>query len=673
MNKENLIKYHFWYLLGLAAAFTLIAWALLLVTVPSTIGGERAKIEEKWNKLKGYSDFKHQRWVDLKKKEADSLNSERAEIQKSLYEAQANQSTLMTWPSSLEAQFDFRNGKYALEVVVHPANTDPKTLTEDATHMVGILNATPGNSSENWFNITHTAKSEKGGEKTETVKFLRTTKIKLKDAAGKALDFGDLSDYKNENKRPVQITYTTGKYFGDDMTDDEIRAYKENYKSQLAEVLAELGPVNIFGKPVVLLRYGGDGSGTKFGGGTIGFKPMPFPDPKGGVVTPEEEVELLGDAWVYKKDRLPPPDNRFFPYVANWEAKELKTDRAEEIEEIWAAQENLWVQREMFRRIKAANDSLAIARAVGGKEKDGSATKWRNYYWEIDLKVVKDGIAVRLKNIRSKPQALDGLRFVLRVNNDPKVPVLIFPSPTLKDKGFEGDKVLPGESFPPSGKDMLHVNVSEDVQGIYGVEQVLTVETAAVKRIDVIAVAAGNNGEPAVSHRQVTRKLQAYNPERRKKATDDQKPADDNTGEKPKDRPKIGPGEVPGPGVGGVGMANASKHGLILDRYLEVSGESRKLPVNLVLVVDPEHVARVQAALIESPLRFLVTQVLWQRCQVALSSEVPVNDRPDPGIPPLPDREKTADVGAETTENVELTVYGVLTIYERPGRPETPK
>jgi hypothetical protein len=181
--------------------------------------------------------------------------------------------------------------------------------------------------------------------------------------------------------------------------------------------------------------------------------------------------------------------------------------------------------------------------------------------------------------------------------------------------------------------------------------------------------------------------------------------------------PKGAPGKtLSDPGAAGMGMQAASgvgKQGVLLDRYLEVTGELRKVPINLVLIVDPDHIAKVEKAFAESPLRFLTTQMMWQRCAVSLrpqeagTGSTPVGEKGPaglgfgtkgmrsgpggiglsgmrsgpggfgsgldgpigPGRPPA----DSAD-GGDEQENLELTIYGVITLYDRPGRPpEQPK
>jgi hypothetical protein len=72
----------------------------------------------------------------------------------------------------------------------------------------------------------------------------------------------------------------------------------------------------------------------------------------------------------------------------------------------------------------------------------------------------------------------------------------------------------------------------------------------------------------------------------------------------------VGVGMGPG-GLGGAGGAAAAlPHGLIPDRYLEVTPQFRRVPVAVVLIVDQNHVDRVLTAFNNSKLRFLMTQVL---------------------------------------------------------------
>src|SRR5262249_17277099 len=90
-------------------------------------------------------------------------------------------------------------------------------------------------------------------------------------------------------------------------------------------------------------------------------------------------------------------------------------------------------------------------------------------------------------------------------------------------------------------------------------------------------------------------------------------------------------------------------------------------------IVDPEHKTKVEAAFIDSPMRFLITQVLWQRYQGSVRPPEPLKTPDTPGFPGDVQPGKTEDPGAtapEETEYIELAIYGVLTLYERPNRPQ---
>jgi hypothetical protein len=653
IDKDFVVKNHFWLLLGSAVLLTLVGWVLLLVTVPGKVKRDRDSVEKKWDSLKKQKDFVAAEAVEAARQEAQNRNQERSTIHKSLHLAQSKDAGLSTWPKSLtSAYFDLNNGKYALEVVIHPPKTDLKSLPpDDDTHCHGTLN---GDTDQDWFKI----KTRDG----KTIQFFRlsdpgkTPAMKISEL-GKAenLPFGDLS--KNEG-RQVAVTYVTGRFFGDDLTDNEVRAYCNGYKEQLAGALAELGPVNVLDQPVVLLRYARDDAAKGQ------YRPevrVGVPPPKDNLKgEPTDEDELANDTWIFKKDKLPPADNRFFSYVPAWG---VNTNS----EEVWAAQENLWVQRELFRQIKAANDALAHCTPLN-PDKDGKATKFRNYYWEIELQVSPEGVRAKLTNRRPKRQVIDNLHFLVRFSKDKAEPVMFPP----KGVAFEGVPVAPGETF--TTKAAIEMPANTGLQGVYSVEQVLTVDTAAVKRLDVLAIGAATNGDMAVSHRQSFRTLLPYKKKPKVDDSKDNKPEDGSKEGRPKDG-------VPGPGPGSPDLTSSklSKNGLVLERYLEVTPELRRLPVNLVLIVDPDQVARVEAALVNSPLRFLTTQVMLQRAQVALGTEPPKKEGgtfgsgfKGPGESSIAPPGTGDSAGMESEENIELVIYGVLTLYERPGRPAPP-
>ena len=127
-------------------------------------------------------------------------------------------------------------------------------------------------------------------------------------------------------------------------------------------------------------------------------------------------------------------------------------------------------------------------------------------------------------------------------------------------------------------------------------------ETAAVKRVDMVSIGASPTGEPAVSFRHERTTLKPYNAPK--------KLVKEDAGLK--DKIVVEDDDNPGVEIFD-STVKFTKNLVLLDRYLDKTATSRKLPVAIVLIVGPEHIARIQAALVSSPLRFLETQVLWLR------------------------------------------------------------
>jgi hypothetical protein len=703
VDKEFLIKNHFWILLFTAVGLAVVGWLLLLVTVPSTVGAEREKVQKAWDAGKNHKDFKHPQYVEKAQKEADTLNKERINIHEKLYFDQARDAVLNTWPRKMVevGGFDFTGGKYASEIVVKAAikpNEKKKLLNEltnDATHIHGRLLQSL---SESDYVVLETKDKKQ-------VKILKTPTVKVtdegaKEDAKKTIDFPRLT-FSEMDDRILSVTFDTGKYFAQEMSDAEIAAFVETYKDQLADALAEAGPLNALGEPIVQFRYtSGDGAGG-FGKGS-GMNPAGASRPKGGFSDaagggppgagkgaendPPEEDAFGPETWIFRPGKLPPPQNRFFSYVPKWD-KNL----SDISDEIWAAQENLWIQRELFKRVKLANDAVARFTPADPKAHDakqaakvlGTKDQWHkfsNFYWELELKVSGEGVLAKFKNLRPRRQSLDGLHFLVKFSAT-EAPLLFPPKGvTLDTTPLPPDKSWATET-------PIAMPAGTKLEGVFAIDQVLTWETAAIKRIEVVSIGLGASGDPAVSQRQAWMPLVPFKKKKEEPVAPDA--GKDDGGLK-------GPGKFGLSGVPGGAAANQAtgfgKHGVLLDRYLEVTPELRKVPINLVLIVDPDHIAKVEKTFAESPLRFLTTQVMWQRCAVALRPQEPSTsttgvDKSPPtgpfnkgkGMLPGPGG-FGGDIGGfgqpgpessagEEQENLELTIYGVITLYDRPGRP----
>jgi hypothetical protein len=665
LDKDTVVKNRFWILAGTAAVLTLVGWALMLFTVPGTVSAERAKVEKEWKKDKVYNQFKDKDEVQRKKKEADDLKRIRDKIHTELYNSQVNDSFIDTWPKKMvDAGFDFKKGKFALKVAV--GKKDAK-----------IAAKSKGGSSDD------------GTQISGTLAYNEADYIDVKDNQGQVVrimkhphtkvEFAEGSDPKNppgwgslvnKNGYPVVVTYQVGRFFGEELTEAERRVYREFYKEQLPEVLGELHPVNVLKEPQVLLRFTVTGK-TKNQGAL--------------------KKELTTDGcWIFHTDKPPPQDNLFFNFVSKEGPGEWMTQPTDVLsEEVWAAQETLWVQRDLYKQLRTVNENLAKCVKDDKGSKDGW-TKFRNYYWEIDLKVSegKEGatsnVQAKLRNLRPQRQKINDLRFLLYVKD--RADPLVFPPKEPKNLRFNGSAVDPAGSkndvFPAADKTPDAYPLPGPIPEIVGVEQVLTPETAAVKRLDIVTVGVSPvSGENALSHFMFSDQV-TWKPYKEKikvppKKGDKDVGKDDDPNKKVDDllQPKtdepqpgqdVNPDDIQDTDARKVSdFLKVSLNGLILERYLDKQAEYRKLPVAVSVIVGPEHLNRVEAALAGSPLRFLTTQVIWQRCMMQFGGAVQAAAKP--GAAPA-----ATGPGTDIQENIELTIYGMLTLYERPGRPPEP-
>jgi hypothetical protein len=434
----------------------------------------------------------------------------------------------------------------------------------------------------------------------------------------------------------------------------------KTYKDQIREALEEAGPLNALEEPLVQ------------------FRGWTFPN--------------KGKKYVWKDSDFPPAGAKFLRYVAGqWK------DDADISEEAWTAQEDLCIQREMFRLVRQANQYVAEFVRTN-EETNPKVFKGKNPYWEIELELKpNDKLHVKLVNRLPRRQRVD-VRFQVRFEEGK--PFQVIPRLDAEPLAAHG---MVGEDKDPKNPKVTrerNLDTHEDVidvkpfrpKGIFGVEQVLTWETAAVKRIDQISFGISGPVESSHSHRTADRPLVPY----RKKAVEDKpmETTDPMMGDegRPMVVPPIGREGVPGP-EGGPVVAGQSPNGLILNRYLSVTPQARRVPVAIALIVDQEHVHRVLSSFANSKLRFLITQVVWHRYpQSVRPPDGPIISEPgDPNDPtrppmlegrpppvPLPGPREgfegrpedgmrpSAAAGSDEQEaNVELVIYGVATLYER--------
>jgi hypothetical protein len=375
----------------------------------------------------------------------------------------------------------------------------------------------------------------------------------------------------------------------------------------------------------------------------------------------------------------------------------FKNDKVDpQLEEIWILQEDFWVKKEMLRIIREVQRGAGRCKLV--EEKEG-VRRFRNGNWELKL-VVKDkalSAESTIENISPTKAPLpmggkDSKALIFRLVQGDSPPF---------DLKLTGEPVKPGEPLPllPLMPKDSHPEQRLDLSKSFDVEQVFEWSNAPVRRIDALRTAKQ-------SHRTAKSSLVQYPPF---------KPAEDpnaSSDTKPAVTPTA-PG-APGPtaappggerGEGGLdkapaGPTNATEvYGLERNRYIIATDQSRHLPIAMVLIVEQAHVSDLLIAIANSPLRIQTTQVAFHEMPVrapsspgsepgpdqprerpdqALPSDRPTKTFPGgPGGPLGPGGQPTARVDEPDTSLVELTVYGIATLYERfkerdPNAPQTP-
>jgi len=623
-DKDTLLKQRFWLLLAVSVPLAVVGLFLLSSSVPALIGKERKAIDAALKEMADFSrgDPKSPEWVKVAAKKAAEKKKQEEIVWKN---AAGEQSDLMTWPASVEEKYHFRDGKFAKEITATRKKEDKKAdpgpaPPNDASHFHGTI----------------TEVNQDGIVVGKEV-FVRTTDVKVQITADPEEKNPTFSSLQPGDR--VTIKYEKGKFFGDRLTENERTEYARTYKDQLRAILEQVIPVNEKGEGVVQ-----------------------FP------------------GWVYNGKDLPPKGAQpFFRYVADdWKQEQDFSDEA------WMAQEDLWVEQEIYRLVRVANDSVAQFKGKGGSEKDKDY-EFANPYWHLKCRVTGDGnLKVTIKNLQEQRQFLD-VTFLIK----------LFPARKAVPIKIEG------MARAPAGMDgdTLEVSIDKDkwggqkAQGVLGVEQVLTWKTAAVKRIDYISIGSTALDDSAESHRQCTLVLKPLRPDQQK--------------EQAAPDPKVPvPGGIPrgkrrfDPAAAGALTPN----GLIAERYLDVTDQARRIPVGVVLIVDQEHVERVQAAFANSKLRFLTTQVVLNRYpgsirppETADKTATPPGgglNRPAPpligglgpggaggryggrlaGFPGGPTFGGAAlGAGDEQESNVELVLYGIVSLYQRyPPRARAP-
>jgi hypothetical protein len=657
-NKDALLKHRFWIMLGVAGflIFTGILYLEFVYGGPETARNNIKKVEEK-------SKQKKDRYVsrpmidDIEKKSNMSIKNE-TDTWYELYKAQA---PIFTFAQKIEETFHFYDGKFAVDIKVTKAG-DPGTWPEDTkTLMHGTLVTVE----PDYFVIRARNKETK---KLEPVTFQRTDsviKINLVEE-NKQVFFTDF--FNQRAGKLLAVTYQNGRYFNDLLTANERALFTTTYQEQIFPILKSVDPVDEKLNGVVQLRD-----------------------------------------WLYTGDEPPPPTAKFFRYVnGDWQAYVGKNISRE----IWIAQENLWIQKEIYRIIRSANDELCKFVGKGGKKRN-QAYSFTNPNFRVELNLDDKGkLSFTMTNLLDRQQSID-MKFRVLLDDTP---------------GIQPEIVaISGNPLKPKGSHTQVVDIEKSPRnGVYSVEQVLTWQTAAIKRIDQVSIGSNASDEISHSHRTFVDGLKPFDEKDPINQAAAGKTAGSGTtpgmtpgmtpggsGRETKGPPPVpigpGPGAPPG-GIGGFGGAGAGGNlgpielGLWNYRYVDVTEQSRRVPIAVVLIIDQDHVDRVLTAFNNSKLRFLLTQVLVNQYlgslqpPVKLDANAPggafpnagsggrdissigmrggrppiVGPGPTPGFngPGLGQTEEGESSGQET--NLEIVIYGVMTLYQRyPAVPRT--
>jgi hypothetical protein len=318
-------------------------------------------------------------------------------------------------------------------------------------------------------------------------------------------------------------------------------------------------------------------------------------------------------------------------------------------EEIWLTQENVWVKRELLRIIRNTIDTIAYFHPVepSGKEeplpeKTVARRRYRNSNWELEL-LLKRGDNNRL--LISKTSTLKNVNRAKRTMllRDVQIwvtqtsatdPNKLVPGPVIK---IQGEPVPWNQKVPIGAEDVRVDNYTFSEKQPIWATQYFTWSTTPIKQIDTMLLGYQ-------SSRTAFQELRSYKGE-------------DTTADAAAAAPAAAPASTaaatatntgaaaaagapaPAPGAApAAGGKNQSPLGIDPKRYIQVTGQVRRIPVGLVLVIDQEYIEDLMAQFVNSRLRFQPTQVQWQQDTRGLRppEEAPKDGERRPNIAGMP-------------------------------------
>ena len=193
---------------------------------------------------------------------------------------------------------------------------------------------------------------------------------------------------------------------------------------------------------------------------------------------------------------------------------------------------------------------------------------------------------------------------------------------------------------------------------------------APIRRVDAIEL-----GKNALSHRDQAAKLFAP---RKPSSAAGPAPAPPPPGPTNPQVPPAGIPPIPQPQATTPNKQDnpASPNNLDRERYLSEPPEQvRRLPVKIVLIIEPDHVEQVLAALVNSPLRFQTCEYALERAPGVHPPADPLKPKP-PGLGPCAGASAPSGPASDADPNLlKFTIWGVVPLYEpcpELPRPATP-
>lgn len=312
-------------------------------------------------------------------------------------------------------------------------------------------------------------------------------------------------------------------------------------------------------------------------------------------------------------------------YVKDWNVK----SKSPSSEEVWLAQEDIWLQRELLRALLEANNTVARFKKIEGPAAGAGELfrqQFRNDEWQLDLIVFqskdgKYGLRGKIKNVSGKPLPIGQIFFLVQMFPGGGQPVVL---------PVQGE-TLPADKEATIADHLLDLNNRPD--GLLGVTQLFEGRTGPIRRIDQIVI----GGQ---AHRTYYPKLlmSKFSKEVIKDAA--------------------AKAAAAGPLAKGPDLSR-TEYGLLRERYAVTTDQVRRIPLAVVVLADQAHAQEILTALTNSKFRFQVTQVGWQHHRGSASAEeeaAPV--RPVPG-----DAKKEPE--EMQTNLIELVIYCVASIYEK--------